>query len=168
MMPKLLFIVLSLLFLIQGTLAQQNNIWYFGKRAGLNFNPGSPRALHNSAMDADEGSASICDKTGNLLFYTNGVTVYNRNHQVMLNGTGLKGNLSTVQSALIVPMPGTDNIYYIFTTDAVENNFANGYNYSVVDMNRDNGKGEVILKNILFNASPSASICTGAGGRWMV
>src|SRR5688572_29220719 len=83
--------------------AQRNNIWYFGRKAGLNFNQPSATPLHNSAMTADEGSSTICDGNGNLLFYTNGVTIYNRNHQVMLNGDGLLGHLSTMQSGLIVP-----------------------------------------------------------------
>jgi gliding motility-associated-like protein len=152
-MFKRRFIVILLSFIFQQSFGQQNNIWYFGKRAGLNFNASTPVVLHNSIMDADEGSASICDNSGNLLFYTNGVTVYNRNHQVMLNGSGLLGNLSAVQSAIIIPMPGTVSRYYIFTTDAIENNFANGYNYSIVDMSRDNGKGEVVVKNVLLSAS---------------
>lgn len=152
-MFKRRFIVILLSLVFQQSFGQQNNTWYFGKKAGLNFNQSTPLVLHNSMMDADEGSASICDNSGNLLFYTNGVTVYNRNHQVMLNGDGLMGNISSVQSAIIVPMPGNSNIYYIFTSDALENNFFNGYNYSVVDITRDNGKGEVITKNVLLSAS---------------
>jgi gliding motility-associated-like protein len=152
-MVKLRFIIVLLLFVFQQSFGQQNNIWYFGYKAGLNFNGSGPVVLSNSSMDASEGSSSICDNSGNLLFYTNGVTVYNRNHQVMLNGDGLFGNTSSVQAAIIVPMPGNSNLYYIFTSDAVENNFAKGYNYSVVDITRDNGKGEIISKNILLSAS---------------
>ena len=104
-------------------------------------------------MDANEGSASICDNNGSLLFYTNGVTVYNRLHQIMLNGSGLLGNQSSVQSSVIVPQPGNNNLYYIFTTDAFENGFANGYNYSIVDITNDNGNGAVITKNMLLEPS---------------
>jgi gliding motility-associated-like protein len=70
----------------------------------------------------------------------------------MLNGDNLAGNISSVQSCLIVPIPGNDSLYYIFTSDAVENNYARGYCYSLVNMNRDNGNGEVIAKNILLQA----------------
>ena len=86
--------------------AQRNNIWYFGRKAGLNFNQPAPVPLLNSAMNTDEGCSSICDANGHLLFYTNGVTVFDRNHKVMLNGEGLSGNISTSQSGLIVPHPG--------------------------------------------------------------
>ena len=133
--------------------AQRNNIWYFGRKAGLNFNQPVPVPLLNSAMNADEGSSTICDVDGNLLFYTNGVTVYNRNHQVMLNGDSLAGHLSTSQSGLIVPRPGSSSLYYIFTADAFESRFEKGYNYSVVDMTGDNGNGQVTTKNVMFSAS---------------
>lgn len=65
----------------------------------------------------------------------------------MLNGDNLAGNISSAQVA-IVPYPGHDSLYYIFTTDALENDLLGGYNYSIVNINHDNGKGEVINKNI--------------------
>lgn len=130
--------------------AQQNNNWYFGRRAGLSFNSiGTqpvPSVLSNSVMITNEAAASISDEDGQLLFYTNGVTVYNKQHQVMLNGDGLHGNISAAQ-VFIIPMPGNDSLFYIFTADAIENNFQLGYKYSVVNMNRDGGNGEVIIKN---------------------
>ena len=146
-------------FLIQQATAQQNNIWYFGEKAGISFNTGTgatiPIAITNGAMTALEGCASICDANGALLFYTNGETVYNRNHKVMANGTGLKGNVSSAQSSLIVPQPGNDSIYFVFTGDSFEKKFVNGYNYSVVNMNRNNGDGEVTVKNVLLYAPGS-------------
>ena len=155
-MPKS-FCIILLLFVSGGLLAQRNNIWYFGKKAGVNFNLVAgqpyPSSLTDSEMTADEGSSTICDEEGNLLFYTNGLTVYNKDHKVMQNGSGLLANLSTVQSSLVIPLPGNPSIYYIFTADAVENNFANGYRYSIVDMTGDNGLGTVVAKNILINSS---------------
>jgi gliding motility-associated-like protein len=150
-------ILLTGLLLCQYCLAQQNNVWYFGKKAAITFNPvagqNPPSALPSSVMDADEGSATICDTDGNLLFYTNGLTVYNKNHQVLLNGNGLMANISTMQSSMVVPLPGSETIFYLFTADASENQFANGYQYSVIDMTGDNGNGEVINKNIVLSAS---------------
>ena len=100
-------------------------------------------------MLADEAAASISDEDGKLLFYTNGSMVYNKNHQVMLNGDNLDGNISAVQIA-IIPMPGNSNLYYIFTTGAIESSFTSGYKYSIVDMSGDNGNGEVTTKNSLL------------------
>ncbi len=126
------------------------NVWYFGFGAGLDFNTVPPTALTNGMLSTDEGCSTICDADGNLLFYSNGEDVYNRNHQIMQNGTGLAGHFSSTQSALIVPKPLSNHLYYIFTTGA-EAGFSgafNGLNYSIVDMTQDDGKGAVIEKNV--------------------
>ena len=132
--------------------APQNWNWYFGNHAALNFSSGSPVAVAGSAMDAEEGSASISDSNGNLLFYTNGISVWNRNNIQMPNGSGLLGDNSSTQSALIIPHPDSTNIYYIFTS-AIGGN-PNGYNYSEVDMTLDSARGDITVKNIhLFDSS---------------
>ncbi len=128
--------------------------WYFGNGAGLDFSGGSPVAVTNSAMTAEEGCAAISDSCGNLLFYTDGDTVWNRNHLIMLNGTGLMGCPSSTQSALIIPQPGNDSIYFLFLTDCGENSGANGLRYSVVNVNGDGGLGAVIeLNTLVFSPS---------------
>lgn len=142
-----------------GVLAQKEaTFWYFGKNAGLDFTTSQPQALSNATMDTPEGCATISDKDGNLLFYTNGVSVWNKQHQLMANGQGLFGHPSSTQAALIVPAPGSGTLYYIFTTDAQENNYANGCRYSLVDMSRNNGNGEVISKNTLLLGTSSERI----------
>ena len=129
---------------------KEANIWYFGEYAGLDFNNGEPVALTNSAMNQQEGCSSIADSLGNLLFYTNGISVWNKNHEIMPNGFGLLGHQSSTQSAIIVKKPGYNKLYYIFTTDAAHNNLINGFNYSIVDMNLEAGLGNVLSKNILL------------------
>ncbi|WP_396188420.1 T9SS type B sorting domain-containing protein [Flavobacterium sp.] len=124
------------------------NIWYFGQNAGIDFNSGSPVALTNGQLVTDEGCATISNSSGQLLFYTDGITVYNRNHSIMVNGSGLMGHPSSTQSATIVPMPSSNNLYYIFTTDNEHD--PNGFRYSIVDMNLDSGNGAVTTnKNVL-------------------
>lgn len=152
------FLTLSLLFFL-GLSGQQTNIWYFGSEAGLDFNSSPAATLTNGALSTEEGCATIADETGNLLFYTDGRNVYNKNHQLMQNGTGLKGHSSSAQSAIIIPKPGYPSNYYIFTADASENKNAEGYNYSEVDMSLNNGLGAVISKNhLLF--TPSTELLT--------
>ena len=132
---------------------QQANNWYFGNKAGLSFGSNPPQALADGALNSHEGCASISNDTGRLQFYTDGVSVWNRQHQVMPNGAGLKGNPSTTNSAIIVPKPGSRTIYYIFTADAYENNNAEGYNYSEVDMSLNDSLGDVTAnKNVLLYA----------------
>jgi hypothetical protein len=103
--------------------------------------------LHN------EGQSVISDSAGTLLFYTNGEVVWNKNHQIMPNGSGLLGNISSTQSSIIVPMPKSERYYYIFTTDAWAcGGTLNGLRYSVVDICADALRGDVISneKNILL------------------
>ena len=126
--------------------------WYFGANAGIDFSSGQAVADTNGQVNTWDGCSSISDETGNLLFYTDGSTVWNKNHAVMQNGTGLWGHWSSHQNSLIVPKPLNNFIYYIFTTDAQEHNFAYGLNYSVVDMTLDGGFGAVTNKNILLVA----------------
>src|SRR6478609_9739459 len=94
--------------------SQEFNTWYFGNAAGITFNPGgttTPRALNDGTNAAYDGNSSICDVDGNILFYTNGTTVYNRNHQVMAGGAGLLGHQSATQSSMIVPRPNSDSLF---------------------------------------------------------
>ena len=87
--------------------------WYFGQYMGLRFEGNQAIPVEGGQLYTGEGCASISDKQGNLQFYTDGTTVYNRNHQVMLNGTNLKGNSSSTQSAIVVPYPENDKKYII-------------------------------------------------------
>ncbi len=143
--------IVLFLLIINGIAFSQNetNIWYFGLNAGLDFNSGTPIPLLDGQLNTTEGCATISDTNGNLLFYTDGITVWNRNHNVMFNGTGLNGNTSSTHSAIIVPKPNDSNIYYIFTVDFQAG--TNGLQYSEVDMDLDSGLGGITAnKNILL------------------
>lgn len=146
---KQTLIVVSFFILNIGFAQNEANVWYFGNNAGLDFNSGMPVALTDGQMATQEGCASIANSSGQLQFYTDGTTVWNRNHSIMNNGTGLNGNFSSTQSAIIVPKPESSNIYYIFTVDYQGQ--INGLQYSEVDMNLDGGLGGITTnKNILL------------------
>lgn len=153
-MKKLVIIIALLPILCFGQ--KQGNIWYFGNYAGIDFNSGNPKALLNgqikfpNSYGYNEGSSSISDNSGSLLFYTDGMTVWNKNHQIMDNGSGLLGNYSSTQSSIIVPDPANPSQYfYIFTVSslmgsAVGANPSDGLRYSKVDMCLDNSLGGII------------------------
>jgi gliding motility-associated-like protein len=159
-----LFTVLFFPFLLFAQ--QQGNIWYFGERAGLDFSSGEPVLLTDGAIQTFEGCASYSDADGNLLFYTNGGgrppqsgqdggTIWNRNHEVMYDMGGEEGGgFSARQSSLIIPKPGTTDIYLLFTME--EGEFFNGGNvpgqpngrglsYFEIDMTLNGGLGGVTL-----------------------
>lgn len=139
--------------LISQLLIAQNegNIWYFGNGAGLDFNSGAPVPLNDGMLNTLEGCASISDVNGDLLFYTDGMLVYDKFHNIMPNGTGLLGNNSSTQSAIIVKQPQSSDIYYIFTVDGYSGFSGNGLYYSEVDMTLNGGAGDVTaVKNVLL------------------
>ena len=153
---KLGVIISFWLLTIHVSAQKEGNIWYFGNKAGLDFNSGAPVILTDGAMNSIEGCATVSDACGNLLFYTDGVKVWNKNHSVMPNGTGLSGHSSSTQSALTIQKPANKNIYYIFTADDKGN--AKGFRYSIVDMSLEGGLGDVSVKNTLLHTPVTEKI----------
>lgn len=149
-MSRFQFFAAFLLLLSAFTARAQRptDIWYFGQQAGLSFADGSPKPLNDGKMSTYEGCAVATTSKGELLFYTNGTTVWNRQHRPMPNGTKLMGSGSSTQSALIVPDPGSGNIFYIFTV--APQGTSDGLRYSVVDMTRDDGLGDLPRVNLLL------------------
>lgn len=123
--------------------------WYFGYFTGATFNSSSPSILRDSKMQSEEGSASISDSHGNLLFYSNGRSLLNRSHTLLKNSDGLLGDRSSTQNIVIIPQPGNDSIYFVFTVGSIQTENSGCY-YSLVNMRRENGLGELIQKNTLL------------------
>ena len=118
--------------------------WYFGQFAGLDFSTSPPTILTNGGTSSN-GGATICDNTGNLLFYSNGGNaIFNNTHSVMANGNGLAGIAGT-QPLVAVKQPGNNTLYYVFTLD--QGGGINGAKYSIVDMALAAGLGSVTIKN---------------------
>lgn len=135
-----------MLFMLGFCYAQNEyNIWFFGQNAGVNFNLGTPTAQLGSQMQSHEAGCTISTPEGELLFYTNGEKIWNRQHQVMPNGADIFGSTSSSQGALIIKKPGSEHIYYVFTTGAYET--PHPFYYAEVDMTLDNGNGDVVSKS---------------------
>lgn len=132
---------------------EQHN-WLFGFNAGLTWNStrsvgatgvygtanatltGLPAQRTGSAMQTYEGCFSTSDTNGNILFYSDGVTIWNRNNQVMV--TGLTGGPSSAQSGIILPYPETPGKYIAVTLDKDN---SNNLSYTVVNMSLNGGLG---------------------------
>ena len=175
---KRLLVITSLIIACCGvsTAQLETAVWYFGRNAGLDFNTPEPKTLTDGKItdlyiefdtvnqhDDDlhhrlygEGMASFSDSLGHLRLYTNGQTLWNANGGVMPNGDKLLGHTSSTESAIIVPWPGDNDKYFVFVVDAEFGK--NGLSYSVVDMNLDEGRGDVVegQKNIILE-SPSTT-----------
>lgn len=127
---------------ILGSSIAHSQFWYFGGRCGLDFSSGSPVAVTNGQMTATEGCITINDATGNLLFYSNGDSIWDRNHNWMPNSVGPGfGGYSCSQSTMAIRKPGNPNIYYMFYQAAQGG--PNGFRYVEIDMTLNSGFGDV-------------------------
>jgi hypothetical protein len=171
MRPLLFFVLLVVPFSL--TAQNRTNIWELGYSFASGFK--SELQYSNGIMDTTsvlrpmqffDTNACISDTSGNLLFYSNGLTIGNRNYDTLQNAGNFNPGwatdfnepqgLSTCQGVLFLPDPGSDERYYVFH-ETGEGFFAHGANqvqplhlsYSVIDLTLDNGLGGIIdtLKN---------------------
>lgn len=165
-----------------GTLSgqNQNNIWFFGNHAGVDFNPATPVALQTGFV-LREGMTTVCDPaTGSLLFSTNGASVWTKYHTLMPNGSGLYGNPdNTQQGVCVVPVIDTPGRYYLFSLEYQASRMepvrlSHGrLFYSVVDLSLNGGLGDVVAarKNILLDSLLSESMIAVPGSNcdlWLI
>src|ERR1017187_4926253 len=104
---RVLILVFLFFPLISFSQGEWNN-WYFGVNAAITFNSGSPIAIFGSALFQSAGgtSATVSDSAGNLLFYSNGMQVWNKSNLVMPNGSGILGGNVANQQVFAVPKIG--------------------------------------------------------------
>lgn len=153
----LVTLLISCLFTMQLSAQKETNWWFFGQNVGLNFNNLQTRTasdgssvtnlptVANGPISTIEGCFSISDKDGNFLMASDGSTVYNKNQNVMNNGTGLLGNSSSSQSGITFPVPGSTSKFYIISVNDAAS--LTGVHYSVVDLSLNGGLGSVLTKN---------------------
>jgi hypothetical protein len=114
--------------------------------------------------------ASICDTTGKVLFYTNGLTIDNINDEHLLNGSDFNPGYSTdfyedlddiglgfCQGAIVIPKPGSVGTYEVLYVSGEEITISNNYyvqplhlSVSEINMNLDGGLGGIVAgkKNV--------------------
>jgi gliding motility-associated-like protein len=133
---------------------RQNNQWRFGFGSALDFNSGRPVELPPCAAASLEGGISVAhSQSGALLFYSNGVRVWDATDTEMPNGAGLLGDTSSAQTGVIIPFPGVSGKYYLFiiSSSTLGGAFiSTGLSYSVIDMSLNGGRGDIVpgQKNI--------------------
>ncbi len=148
------------------------NQWYFGEMAGIDFNGPAPVAITDAnLMNSPAAAASISDVNGDLLFYSNGVTIWNNEHQVMINGNDIGGDSTSAQGVIIIPLPDDPTIFYVFTNDIIWGDYSYDMRYSVIDIKKDSARGAVIVKDMpLFQNSTERMASSGVAGNltWLV
>jgi uncharacterized protein (TIGR02145 family) len=134
------------------------NKWCFGQYITLDFNSGNPVKIANNAMGTGEGTVSVSDSLGNLLFYSDGMKVWDRNNNLMPNGTGLHGIYGSEKAVFAVRALTNDSTYYLFTVGNDGSGIYWGLEYSIIDMRLNVGNGDVVStkKNIPVSAADSS------------
>jgi hypothetical protein len=86
-------------------------------------------------VNTPEGCATISDRNGSVILSTDGVRVYNRNNvEVPIPvPPGIGGNQGATQSVIILPVPGDETLYYIFTTQEIYGTNTFELRYSLYD-----------------------------------
>lgn len=162
-MKRIIYISLVLIFCQIHLYAQkETSWWYFGFNAGLNFNSLSNVTANDGTIVSDmpqsivgalstrEGCFTVSTYNGQLLFSSDGMIVYDKNGNIMTNGTDLLGGSSATQSGIVVPRPETINEYFIITVP--EGSVPNGICYSTVDITANGGLGAVTSKNQIIKS----------------
>jgi hypothetical protein len=160
-----------------GLSQNRNNIWEISPGTNIypitneiNFNQGFADTLGIiRSMDFFITDASICDTSGQLLFYTNGQYIGNRNHDSLFNCSNFNPGYATnvyysnglglFQAAIVLPYPDNTLQYTIFHISFEHFSNQNGnlvyepvkLYYTVVDMSLDGGLGGVTnQKNVVL------------------
>ncbi len=173
---KKAIVFLMIMFCVFNLSAQkENNMWIFGYHfypsfiPAMDFYNGVPFLTgSNTSLDFWGCDASICNSNGDLLFYTDGVTMMNYLHDTIAGSQSFNDDSALVlmygymprlpsQSAFILPYPGNPNQYSIIHhSEHLWNNNQSlqpiTLSMSIVDMSLNGGAGQMILKNqTIFN-----------------
>ena len=138
--------------------------WRFGKGAVLDFRKSGDLRYSSSGGTATalEGSTTVSDKNGNLLFWSDGITIYNKTNQPMRDGGGLLGSTSATQAVAAFPLDSQYNkIGVVSNTSKNETGLGRLY-FSVVDMTQEGGLGRVVSKNQALGSGDYAQEGIGA------
>jgi hypothetical protein len=151
---KLLVLFLTLLCtsFVHRSLAQgERDHWMFGNNHWIHFQSGTPIYEGYSAIVAGENCASISTSSGDLQFYATSYNIWNREHQEMpLGDTIGDGGSTWTQGVLILPVPGDteERFYYILNLGKSFGVAGKPLKYSLVDMQLDGGRGDLVLDEI--------------------
>lgn len=144
MLKPVLLILLSLSFCC-GNYCQRNAIWVFGDHGSLDFRSGAPQPFDSTEISIFKGKpvygTSICDTAGNLLFYTDGFTVWNNRHKEIPKHE-YRWPWTEYVMPLIVPYIGNDSLFYIFGVSSGP--YANRLQALTIKMQKSYYSGEII------------------------
>lgn len=167
------FLLSILLCFVASFLSAQKEgaVWSVGSNQQFNFQSGN---IEFSTFPSNyQANSTICDKEGNLVLYTDGRTVWNRNGELVGNGDGLiPSNAYQNKLPVFVPYPKKDGWYILIYEEDYSDIRDNTLYYAEIDANANGGKGEVVRKKIKihdnFHSSPSIAGFCNNSYYWLV
>ncbi|MBK6283917.1 MAG: hypothetical protein IPF54_15830 [Draconibacterium sp.] len=172
---NLIFLFLSIVVSLSAHAQKEGVVWPVGQGKQINFQSGSFEYLDFTGDPNTK--ASISDKEGNLVLYTNGRTVWNYNHEIVLNGEKLiSDDIFQNNKPIFVPYPKKDGWYILFYEEddyqIIQGKYNNALYYAEINANANNGKGEVVRQKIKihdnFHSGPSIAGFCNNSYYWLV
>ncbi len=177
---KKLLLILSIGLITLSVQGQNATRWIFGRNKTVKIDfttsPPTPSCITPKTIDTEEGSTTV-NKNGGLLFYSDGIKVWDKNHNLMPNGIGLLGDPSSSQSAFTVPFINDPSKYFLFTVGhgiGGSGTSTRQIAYSIVDMTLNGGLGDIVAssKNTVIQGSSGERLtvisnATG-NGYWVI
>jgi len=183
------FLLITLFTFINCLKAQHDKTWVMGRKNSMvTFHPNTlitTDTFQNFNFTVSRSLSSICNESGDFMFYTSGSKVMDKYGNVMSNGDNMLdpllqkdwGNyLPMLQGVISLPKGG--NEYYIIYQSQSDSTYptyqqTDRLYYAVVDMSKNNGLGEVISKrNLIYKGYLSEgrlTACRHANGRdWWI
>lgn len=142
-MKKIYLLLLLLLYSFFTFSQKEANNWIFGSVNHLDFNsnPVDVNTISSINFFPGRNSVSLSDENGNLLFYSDGTSIFNKAHLVMPNGA-IQSNSAASHPLFVIPKPGSDHGYYmIINTPGFS---SPSLVWIEIDMNLDGGLGDVV------------------------
>ncbi|HLO91664.1 MAG TPA: gliding motility-associated C-terminal domain-containing protein [Lentimicrobium sp.] len=159
---------------------RQADNWFFRQNSGIKFEGEYDQVTvttnnlpaGNNNIPYSNGTATYSDENGNLLIYSDGMNVWNSNHDKINNGIQLSGDWGSTQPALIVQNPVATQMLYVFTTDINSQSTSTGLCYNRVDMTANGGAGSVMDSNKVLLPDAISAVCgtrnSSGTGYWIV
>jgi hypothetical protein len=161
-------VILHVLIFALNCKGQTSNIWPFGYKSALVFQPSGITLLGKSSitrcgMDSNNYSSVSSvygDCKGKVVLYANDGGIWNGSNSTVEGGEQI-GNCGSFEygtkAALIIPNPKKSNIYYLFYTGIAPSPNRNRLMMAYIDMAQNAGRGKVLFKDSLFAGELPAS-----------
>lgn len=157
---KVLLIISLLTLPYFGQSQKDRHIWFFGEGAAVDFLDDTIKKRDDGSIHTKEGCSTMCDDDGNLLFTVEPLAVRDSAGNIMFGSYGIKAGYSSSNASVSVKLPGSENLYYIFTSREYDDFYEpGGVWYSIVDMEEEYGLGDVITLNAVLKDSTTEKIC---------